>query len=317
LRIGDSIAFNDPENWYLNLIAENEGSESHRACIPIAGYLWMTGRKGVSLFNGTGVSEGVQNTASGGIITSKISDPIATLFEFSDPSSVRLSSAIEWKNRIYLCVDRTGTQSGGLEVAAHDTTLIYDYMRVGEADPRKGAWSKFDGIAASQFVVHEDKLLGTSPAHTGANKMPTGYAVGTIFQWDNGNHADKADLSSASNLTPTYRMTAIRGKNAHVYNDKDFRFVNVWASGVGLLTVKIRVNGLDYDSATQAHTENITLTTAGEKTKISLPSGTTGKHLWIQFEMSPTTSDGGTTFSADLTISKVQVFYNLRGLRNA
>jgi hypothetical protein len=306
LRVGDSVAFNDPENWYLTLIAENEGSESHRACIPVGGYLWMTGRKGVSLFNGTAVAAAIQDTASGGMLTPKISDSISTLFTLSEPSNIRLSCAIEWENKVYLSLDRNG--NGMNDWPGNDTTLVYDYMRIGQSDVRKGAWSKFDSMGANMFAVHEGQLLGAGSKST---SMAAGFqSGGYLFRFDNGTNTDTV-AGSGTTIAPTYRMTAIRGKKPHVYNDKDFRFVNLWASGIGTLTATFKINGVDYDSATQIHTEAITLTTAGAKTKIALPAVASGKHLWIQFSVAAAANN------VDLTITKVQVQYNLRGLRNA
>jgi hypothetical protein len=302
LRIGDSIGFSDPENWYLNLIAENEGSESQNACLPMAGYLWMTGRKGVSLFDGASVANAMQETSTGGVITSKISDAIESLFELDTPSSVRLSCAIEWKNKIYLCLDRN---SGAGSWIGNDTTLVYDYMRVGQADPKKGAWSKFDGAAAAQFVVHEDNLYGAGPFSPNA---PITGAGGYIYRWDSGSQVD-----GYGGFTTTYRMNVIRGHKDHVYNDKDFRIVNVWASGTGEMVLTFKVNGNNYDGATAVYTQTITLTAAGTKTQIKLPGAVSGKHLWIQLSL----ANWFTPYTVDLNLTRIQVFYNLRGLRNA
>lgn len=303
LRIGDSIGFNDPENWYLNLVSENEGSESQHACIPVAGYLWMTGRKGVTLFNGASVLGGVMDTPSGGVVASKISDPIGSLFTLARPGNIRLACAIEWQNKVYLSIDRTNGDQN--YYPSNDTTLIYDYTRVGSVDPRKGGWSKIDLYGAQQFVVHEDQLLG---AGNNSSTLTTDFRGPYIYKWDNPTTtAYPIDL-------PTYRMAPIRGKKQHIYNDKDFRFINVWASGVGTLTVTVRVGGVDYDSATTVHTEALALVAAGSKSKISLTGQASGKILWIQFvgSSSPTSNS-----LIDLSITRVQVFYNLRGLRNA
>jgi hypothetical protein len=304
LRIGDSIGFSDPENWYLNLIAQNEGAESNGACIPVAGYLWMTGRGGVSLFNGSSIASGIQETIRGGIAAHNISDPINSLFSLANPSHIRLACAIEWRNRVYLSLDRTSGYNGSIS-AANDTTLIYDYSRVGVSDPRKGAWSKIDSMGAQKFIVHEDQLLAAGAKGTG---LDSNFVGAYIYKWDNGTFQSAATATSPL----YYRMSAIRGKKTHVYNDKDFRFVNVWASGTGTLLVNFKVNGVDYDTASTISTSSITLTSTGEKTKITLPGRATGKHLWIQFSVD--TTSGGTL---DLSIAKVQVFYNLRGLRNA
>lgn len=306
LRIGDSIAFNDPENWYLNLIAENEGSESARACIPVGGYLWMTGRKGVSLFNGNSVVGGIQDTAAGGMLTPKISDSVSTLFSLAESSNIRLASAIEWNGKVYLSIDRSA--QGANNFPSNDTTLVYDYLRIGESDVRRGAWSKFDSVGAMQFVVHEDKLLGGGSRTTGGHFGTT--AGRYIFEWDNGTNTDTV-AGNGTTIAPTYRMAAIRGKKNHVYNDKDFRFINVWASGIGTLNVVVKINGLNYDGATTILSTSFPLTTAGEKTKITLPGSASGKHIWIQFSVTHSNNN------VDLTITKVQAFYNLKGLRNA
>ena len=308
LRIGDSIGFNDPENWYLNLVAENEGSESQRACIPVAGHLWMTGRKGVSLFNGAGMVSGIQDTAAGGIVTPKISDPINSLFQITNPSNIRLAAAIEWNNRVYLAINSGASDQNGYP--SNETVLVYDYSRVGTSDPRKGGWGRIvesgSAFPIQQFIVHEDKLIGS---RGGASTSPY------LFQLDNGN---RYDLTTANKTTqymaPVYRMAPVRGKKNHVYHDKDFRAINIWAAGLGELTVTVRIEGVDYDSGTTIQTEVITLTSAGAKSRIPLTSQATGKTLWIQLSAASTVASSG---QVDLTITRVQVFYNLRGLRNA
>jgi hypothetical protein len=178
-------------------------------------------------------------------------------------------------------------------------------MRVGTADPRKGGWSKIDSIGAQKFIVHEDSLLSIGNRSTAVD---SGFRGAYIYKWDN------ASIVGSTVNVPTYRMSAIRGKKPHIYHDKDFRFINIYAAGLGTLTVTIKVDGVDYDTGTTVQTESIALTSAGAKTKIALTSQATGKTLWIQFAGGTSATSGGLL---DLSITKVQVFYNLRGLRNA
>lgn len=305
LRIGDSIGFNDPENWYLNLIAEDIGSESQRACIPVAGYLWLTSRDGVSLFDGSGLAQSVQDTSVGGVPSLKISDQVGSWFDLAYDSDIRIAAAIQWNDRVYLSIAKTRSGSA----PGNNMTLVYDTMRVGRSDPKKGAWSTFSDVSAGKFVVHEGQLYGSGPVVNGSDTANNSLNGGYIFKWDNGNTYDNV---TASTRSPIYYMAPIRGKKNHVYNEKDFRYFKVWTSGVGILRVSFVLNGKTYSDGTAVHTEQITLSATGSETTVTLPAGVSGKHIWVRFTMIP----NGANSLLDLNISRVHVFYNLRGLRN-
>lgn len=310
LRIGDSVGFNDPQNWYLNLIADDMGSESHRSCIPMAGYLWLTSRNGVALFDGAGSVSTIQDTSSGGAPSKRISDPVRSLFESSYPENIKMSCAIVWKDRVYISLSPNQTVSGIPD--ANSKIIVYDYMRVGNPSPAKGAWSVINNIGVSKFIIHEGNLYGGGYG-SAENPLNTTFRGGYIVRLDNGNKYDTV-AGVGGNLTyPSYNMAPIRGNQEHVLHDKDFRFINVWASGTGLLTAELWVDGLTWQAGSYLGTQSITLTANGTKTKLTLPGGFSGKHLWIKFQA----TDVAGSPNVDLSITRVQVFYNLRGLRNA
>lgn len=291
LIIGDSVTFADPESWNLVKVSDYGGSESHRGCVTYSDYLTMVNRNGVYAFNGMSFAGVASQTQNGTFIGEKISENVTIALGVNDGGSGYRSPgvpAVNWKEKVWFGIE--GASSEALE-----TIYMFDYARISDSQRKGGAWSRHAGTSdpCNQFVVHDGSLYGTAPA---------GIGKGYFYKLDTGDYYDQsagAQIGGLYYLTP--RMKGLKGHESYF---KDFRYVYVTCEGQGTLTVSTSVDEFD----TTAESGAITLTSISTRHKINLGS-TKGKDIQIKFTMTFASGDS-------FTISRLEIFYNPRGLRS-
>lgn len=313
LVIGDSSTFSDPGNWYLSKISDFGGSESHRATISYSNYLLMFNRTGAYAFNGASISLANNN----GIISDSISQNVEDELRSSTTSLqflLRGSVAINWKNKILMSLDLGNRQQavgGSTSRCINGTNFWFDYSRISDSSRKSGAWAKAIYIGApflasnlikgfSCFEVHEGVLFGGDSGFDGLG--------GYVYKLETG------VLDGGTQILPTYITSHIQGNKGEFQSWKDFRYVFVTAKGNGQLTIKFKVDGEaanDVSNGTMTILGTITLSASMTRTRLELPSTANGKRIFFMFYA------GISNASNICTVNKIEVFYNLRGTRNA
>lgn len=317
LLIGDSVSFSDPENWYLNKLSDYGGAESQRACIPYSTYLMLFNRNGAFAFDGTGPSAVAAETGSGKFLADTISQNIEDDLKPSSLANqglLRGAAAVNWKNKVWLSIDkaRRGGSSIGLTQVVNSDIYIFDYTRISNSDRKGGAWSYLmdtDDLSArqfvSQFAIHEGRLFGGDSGYLDLTNQ-TGY----IYELD---ISDPGASSGSVNWKGIYYTAHIHGDKGHESLWKDFRYVFITCSGQGTLNVYYKVDGEAATASSLGFTGNsaITLTSAVTRHKINLVAAANGKRIIFAFNMELNSTGDA------LTVSKLEVYYNIRGTRNA
>ena len=285
LIIGDSVSFADPESWYLSLVAHGVGAEAQNATVAYDNYLTLAARDGVYAFDGDGVSVSSSTTQRGTVYSNKISQDI----NFNPPGSlIRFAAAMDWKSKVWMAV-AVGS------VGNNSHVWIYDYSTISRGRGKNGAWTRIQDLGISHFVVHENMLMGGKSDANG--QSPNGY----VFQLDTG------VLDGGNTIDHEWPTPPFQGREGHEKHTKSFRWVYIIAKGTGTLNVKYAVDAFSAGGNTW---ESVTLSSTGNTFKLNLPSTAVGK--WIQFSLQQTTAAG-----QSVTISSLEVFYTLKGLRNA
>lgn len=313
LTIGDSATFANPESWYLKLVSNNSGSESHRGVVAFSNYLMLPNRYGVHLFDGHSVNMAASESSQGAILSENIANPVANRMTNSASSaggmSMKACAAVNWGGRVLLSHPRDTDQA-----YRNSQTLVYDYQRTGGRGSKNGAWSEIPSYSASQFAVHEGKLFGGAPRS--ASPVDEPMEGGYIYEWDNGAIAQNS-LDFGSRIAAYYVTNPIHGANGHEGYHKDFRWVIINEKGNSPnVTVTFYVDGTSLTTATLVHTETYTLASSGRDYKVFLPAVARGKRLWIKYSWDGPNSTTVTEANA-CKLSRIQICYTLRGLRNA
>lgn len=319
LTIGDSVTFADPESWYLRLVSNESGSESHRGVVAFSDYLLLPNRYGVHLFDGRAVHTAASESSQGAITSENIANPISDRFQMNvvgyGTVSMKAAAAVNWSGRILLSHPRDTDQA-----FRNSQTLAYDYQRTGGKSVKNGAWTEFPLYSASQFAIHEGKLYGGAPRFGSPVNEPM--EGGYLYEWDNGSQwTEQCDFGSRMSA---YFVTApIHGGRGHEGYNKDFRWVILNERGgddgsadAPIITVTFYIDGTSLSTATLIHTETYTITSAGRDYKIFLPAVARGKRLWIKYAWSGN-AGSRLTPSRNPNLSRIKICYTLRGLRNA
>lgn len=311
LAVGDSVTFNDPENWYLSKISDFGGSESHRATISYSNYLLLFNRTGAYAYNGAGIS--LAN--NGGVLSDTISENVEDRLRSSTLALqplLRGAAAINWKNKILLSLDDGDRQAGALgstSIPINGKNFWFDYSRISDSSRKSGAWALalYNGTSArykgfSCFEIHDGKLLA---GDSGAEGTDGG---GFIYELENG------FLDGIWPVLPQFYTSHFQGKKGEEGIWKDFRHVIITAKGVGQLSVYFHVDAevrRDLSAGGRIFLGNITLSTTITATKFNLPSTANGKRIYFAFV--PAISDDTKT----CTVNSLELLYTLRGIRNA
>lgn len=296
LIIGDSVTFSDPESWNLVKLFDYGGSDSHRASVNYSDYMTLLNRDGMYAFNGMSFAGVASQTQNGAFISDKISENIASRLRVSGKEPfLRVAAAINWKEGVWLGIHN----QTGLSNPANTGLYVFDYARISNSERKGGAWSYHNTtVPCQQFVVHEGMLLGTT------NRNATG---AYFYQLDCDDMYD--EVSAASLDTMQYMTPRLKGAKSDESAFKDFRYIYVTCSGQGTLTVQTSNDGFaNYDGSTNVETGTITLTTTATRHKINL-GRTRGKDVQIFLYMPFADGDS-------VTITRLEIFYNPRGLRS-
>lgn len=294
LTIGDSVTFSDPQSWYLELVANYGGSEAQRATIPFSDYLLLFNRHGAFAFNGGSIEKSVSVAPLGSLVADSLSEVIELGRTASNPTFLKAAAAVDWKRKIWISLDESAADT----YPTNGLTYQYDYSTISRNNRRDGAWTKFTLNVASQFVVHEHKLFAGNP---GGLLDANGY----IYELDTG-AADRAN--GTGSYLCEYYSPILAGQKGHEELHKDFRFLYITAKGSGTITVKYNVDAISQANFDITATSvSLTLSATGSRHKIDLV-GMSGK--WLNVYVSKTLL--GNSFA----VSKIEAFYNVRGLRN-
>jgi len=285
LQIGDPTTNSDPANWYLKKFADDVGSDSHRAMVNYSGLVTMLNHDAIHAWKGGGVvinpSESIAGTTSEDSISDAIEPDVLNLAK----DYLKNACAITWENRVWFSVPSSGN-------TINDIFYVYDFVLLNSGNRKKGAWSKFIPSGTnliSQFATHEDKLYGSKSS-----------VIGHILQLDTGT-ADGLDKITATAKTAPYQ-----GKKGHEDNWKDFRWIYITVD-----TAAYSIVMTTYIDTLQVNTYSIDLTAAGaEATKIVKVRLGNEQGRNIQFKYNNSAID------QPYAIRKIELVYNLRGLRN-
>ena len=313
LTIGDSVTFADPESWYLRLVSNESGSESHRGVVAFSNYLLLPNRYGVHLFDGSAVHLAASESTQGAIPSENIANAVSDRFQINAVGygtvSLKAAAAVNWGGRILLSHPRDTDQA-----YRNSQTLAYDYQRTGGKSAKNGAWTEFPSYSASQFAIHEGKLYGGAPRS--ASPVDEPMEGGYIYEWDNGSQY-QAGLDFGSRMDAYFVTAPIHGAKGHEGYNKDFRWVIFNEKGNDPnITVTFYVDGTSLSTASLIHTETYSLASSGRDYKIFLPAVARGKRLWIKYTWSGPNSSAVSP-SAAPKLSRIKICYTLRGLRNA
>lgn len=291
LIIGDSVTFSNPESWNLVKFSDYGGSESHRGCVTYSNYLTMINRDGVYAFNGMSFAGVASQTQNGTFISEKISENITSDFGINNGGSGYRRPgvpAVNWKEKVWF-----GVKGPAIDTPA--TIFMFDYARISNSQRKGGAWSRHNGTVdpCNQFVIHDGNLYGTTTP---------GSADGYFYKLDTGDYFNSYSGAQIGGLL--YLTPRMKGLNGHEPYFKDFRYIYVTCKGNGTLTVSTSNDEFD----TTAESGAITLTGISNRYKINL-GATKGKDVQIKFSM---------TFASgnNVTITRLEIFYNPRGLRS-
>ena len=296
LFIGDSAEVSDPEGWYLKLVSNFGGSEAHHATTAYSNYLMMYNRDGAFAYNGVGISPVGADSARGAFLADAISENISPDLLPSTTASqavTRDAASIVWKNKVWLSIDTFGED---LNSGEHNAIYQFDYARISNSDRKGGAWTRFDVSDNTKpnlksFAVHENRLYGGGSEKYAANS-------GYVYE------LDTAALETAGH-TAQYMTAHLHGKAEHESYHKDFRFAFITAKGSGTLTVGWAADGNKSSTLT---TESVTLISSVTRHKVNL-GRVSGKRIFFDFRST-------LTGSQNFTVSKLELVYTLRGLRN-
>jgi hypothetical protein len=295
LLIGDSVTFNDPENWIPQLIANEGGSESHRACIPYADSLMLYNRNGAYAYDGSGLSFVGTSTDRGTMVSRRISENVI-LSESLGKKGARWAAAVNFRNRVWISYDASASATYG-----NSATRIFDYTISGDRSRIGGAWAvNILAPIANQYAIHEDKLyLGHPNSSTGGTRE-----AGAIYEIGNSSGGVATQIA--------YFSPMIKGQKGHEDSHKDFRTAFLTLKGSGTIRFYVAVDLIDPESqsASLVELETLTLVSTGFTHRVNIPAVYHGRWLTVAF------SSASDTPPTSFVLSKIKIVYSLRGLRN-
>jgi hypothetical protein len=300
LYIPDSTGATGTDNWYLTKSPSAYGGQSGKALLFFSNLLAFFNAKGMFALSGQDIALNAADSNIGKFLTESRSFDIEPDILNFKQSMIKNIAGIIYKNKAWYSVASTNSST------YNDKIYQYDYERMSNSDRTTGAWSKFDAHNINCFAEHAGNLYGGSSI-----------ANGYVYQLD----TTYNDISSAIN---SYFITAgISGKKEHRDNTKVWRTLIIWYECVGdwNLTVDYLLDyGNNYSDPILLNMHpggslwgsaiyNTSLWGGGTlRKKMSLGLG--GPHSRdIQFRFRTNTVNNY------WKIHKIQVFYNLRGLR--
>lgn len=279
-------------NWSLTKLDTENSTQSAKVMVNFSNYIAFLNKNGVFDLDQTSV----------GVIKS---DALSFNIEkdIYDLANAYLSSAtaITWKNKIWLSVPYGGAQS------YNNRILQYDFIRGRNVENREwGAWSRFDGHSISEFCIHDGNLYGGSALQDGF-----------VYKLDTGYSDDGAGISSYFKTMP------ITGMEEHQSYTKVWRYayITVECTGDWFMDLSYSNDFKDEDGQTvqvslDPESSNWDEAVIGV-TKWG--SGILQKRIKIVFRgsVSKAIQLKFSTSNADeyFKVHKVEIFYNLRGLR--
>ena len=282
----------NPNNWSLNKLDTGSSTQSSKVMINFSNYIAFINRYGV--FD-------LDQQAVGSIKSDALSFNIEPDIYALATAYLSTATAIVWKNKIWLSVPYGATQS------YNNRIYQYDFIRGRGIDERQlGAWSRFDQHSISELAIHDGDLYGGSSLQDGfVYKLDTGY------------------VDDASVIDSYYKTMPITGMPEHQSHTKVWRFAYITVECTGDWFMNLSYSNdfkdeagntvqisLDPESSVW-DTAVVGLTKWGpgylqKRIKIIF-RGSTSKAIQLKFSTA--------TASQYFKVHKVEVFYNLRGLR--
>ncbi len=288
----------DPANWYLIKLNSNRGTESHKAITKwenATAYLNRNGFYGVS---GNQLLRAAANAEVGKIAVDTISQDIEPDVQGFDKTLIKGAAGIDFNNRMYFAVPSASSST------ENDKLYVYDYVRIGTSSRKLGAWIPFTGHNINNFTIHNGSLIGGSST-----------ANGLIYELQTTRNFDGSAINSIFTTAP------FKGKREHENRKKVFRHAYIWMDTSGDWPVSVSPI-IDFD-ADGASATNINLNTDNsavwdtaiwdtavwanniQRKRYRLDMNNTGNYLQLKFEIN--------TVSQYFKVSRIQVFYNLKG----
>lgn len=282
----------NPDNWSLTKLDTDSGAQSAKTMVNFSNY--------IAFLNKYGVFD-LDQQAIGAIKSDALSFNIEPDIYTLATSYLNKATAITWKNKVWLSVPYGATQS------YNNRIYQYDYIRGRGIEQRDlGAWSRFTNHNISEFAIHDGDLYGGSSLQDGyVYKLDTGYN-------------DDGDAIESS-----FQTMAIVGQPEHQSFTKTWRFayITVECSGDWFMNLSYS-NDFKEEAGNSTQilldpenskwdTAIVGLTKFGAgyfRKRVSVVfRGSTSKAIQLKFS----------TATADqyFKVHKVEVFYNLRGLR--
>jgi hypothetical protein len=282
----------NPDNWSLTKLDTESSSQSAKVMVNFSNYIAFLNRYGIY---------DLDQQATGTIKADPLSFNIEPDIYALAVAYLSAATAITWKNKVWFSVPYGASQP------SNNRVYQYDYVRGRGVESRDlGAWSRFDNHDISEFAVHDGNLYGGSSKQDGfVYKLDTGY-----------NDAGDA-------IESYFKTMPITGMPEHQSHTKVWRFayITVECSGEWMMTLSY---SNDFKDET-GNTAKIDLDPESslwdsavvgvdkwgpgyfqKRVKVTF-RGSTSKALQLKFS----------TNTADqyFKVHKVEVYYNLRGMR--
>jgi len=300
LYIPDSTGTTGTDNWYLTKSPSAYGGQSGKALVFFNNFMAFINAKGMFALSGQDVALNVAEANIGKFLTDSRSFDIEPDVLSFKQSLIKNIAGVEYKNKLWFSVPSSNSST------YNDKIYQYDFVRLSNNDRSVGAWTKFNAHNINCFAEHAGNLYGGSSI-----------ANGYVYQLDTTYNDNGAAISS-------YFVTAtISGDKKHRDYTKVWRFLIVWyeCSGAWNLKVEYTLNaGLSYSDPIY-----LNLTPGGsvwgtaiyntdsfggglQRNKQTLNlKGPQSRDIQFKFSTN--------TISNYWKIHKIQVQYNLRGLR--
>lgn len=282
----------NPINWSLTKLDGENSTQSAKVMLNFSNYIAFLNRWGVYDLDQQAI----------GVIKS---DPLSfniekDIYQLAS-SYLSAATAITWKNKIWLSVPYGSAQP------TNNRIYQYDFVRGRNVQDREwGSWSRFDNHNISEFCVFNGDLYGGSSDE-----------IGQIYKLDTGYNDDGSSIDSYFKTMP------ITGAEEHQSYTKVWRYCYVTVECTGDWLMNISYSNDFKDEVGQ--TVQISLDPESAKwdvAQIGLTkwgSGINQKRVRINFRGSVSKalqlSFSTNTIDQYFKVHKVEVFYNLRGLR--
>lgn len=286
----------NPNNWSLTKLDMDSGTQSAKVMVNFSNYIAFLNKYGVFDLNQQAVG-----TVRSDALSYNIEPDIYSLAV----DYLSKATAITWKNKVWISVPYT------VEYAATQTTnnrvYQYDYVRGRSTTEREyGSWTRFTDHNISEFTVHDGALFG------GSSK-----ADGFVYQLDTGYNDAGAAIDSQ------FKTMAIVGKPEHQNYTKTWRFCYITVECSGDWNLELSYSNDFRDEVGQ------TTTVALDPEATLWDQAIVGTSKWgagfllkrVQVVFKNSTSKeiqlkfATATADQHFKVYKVEVFYNLRGLR--